>query len=195
LVTVIDEGRWDMELAHGHGCLSIDDEGTPTQRTTLIEQGRMTGHMSDRLNARLMGKTSSGNGRRQSYAHLPMPRMTNTYMMPGDSTFEDMIGGVDKGVYAVGFNGGQVDIVSGNFVFSTSEAYEIVNGKLGQPLKGATLIGNGPAVMQQVKAVGHDLVLDPGVGYCGKNGQTVIVGLGQPSCLVDGMTVGGTQVS
>lgn len=192
-VTVIDDGRLDLGMANNHGSLAVDDEGTPTQKTVLIEKGVMTGHMSDRLNARLMGKNSSGNGRRQSYAHLPMPRMTNTYMAPGDATFEDMLQDVDKGIYAVGFNGGQVDIVSGNFVFATSEAYLIEKGKITKPVKGVTLIGNGPETMKKVRMVGQDLLLDPGVGYCGKNGQTALVGLGQPSCLVSEMTVGGTE--
>ena len=195
LVTVIDDGRPDIELEHNHGSLVIDDEGTPTEETMLIDRGVMCGHMSDQLSAHLMGKSSSGNGRRQSYAHTPMPRMTNTYMAKGTSSVDDMIRTTNKGIYAVGFRSGQVDIVSGNFVFDMSEAYLIENGQIGAPIKGATLIGNGPEVMKKVSMVGSDLSLDPGVGYCGKNGQTALVGLGQPSCLIDEMTIGGTQIS
>ena len=194
LVTVIDDGRQDIALGNNHGSLRIDDEGTSTQETVLIEKGVMRNHMSDQLNAHLMAKKSSGNGRRQSYAHTPMPRMTNTYMAKGTSNVHDMIRSTNKGIYAVGFNGGQVDIVSGNFVFAMSEAYLIENGQIGAPIKGATLIGNGPEVMKKISMVGDDLKLDPGVGYCGKNGQTALVGLGQPSCLISEMTVGGTHV-
>ncbi len=193
LVTIIDDGRPDIGMPHHHGSLTIDDEGTPTQKNTLIDQGVVCGYMSDVLNAHLMGQPSSGNGRRQGYAHMPMPRMTNTYMAPGTSAPEDMIASIDKGIYAVGFGGGQVDIVSGNFVFASSEAYLIEKGKKGPPIKNATLIGNGPDVMKKIAMVGNDLTLDPGVGYCGKAGQSVLVGLGQPSCLVSEMTVGGAQ--
>lgn len=195
LVTVIDDGRLDIELEHNHGSLAIDDEGTITQETVLIDKGVMCGYMSDQLSAHLMGKASSGNGRRQSYAHTPMPRMTNTYMAKGTSSVDDMIRATTKGIYAVGFRSGQVDIVSGNFVFDMSEAYLIESGQIGAPIKGATLIGNGPEVMQKVSMIGTDLSLDPGVGYCGKNGQTALVGLGQPSCLIDEITIGGTQIS
>jgi TldD protein len=188
-VTVVDDGT----IAARRGSLSIDDEGTPTQRTALIEDGILTGYMHDRLNARLMGTKSTGNGRRQSFAHQPMPRMRNTIMMPGDDVPEDIIRGVDKGLLAVNFGGGQVDITSGKFVFSASEAYRIEGGKIGAPVKGATLIGTGHEVLKNVRAIGNDMALDPGIGTCGKNGQGVPVGVGQPTVLVDGLTVGGTE--
>jgi TldD protein len=171
----------------------MDDEGTLTQCTVLIENGILKGYMQDKLNARLMGVASTGNGRRESYAHLPMPRMTNTYMLPGAYEKEEIIASVDKGLYAVNFGGGQVDITSGKFVFSASEAYLIEDGKVTHPVKGATLIGNGPDVLTRVSMVGNDLELDKGVGTCGKEGQSVPVGVGQPTLRVDGLTVGGTS--
>ena len=186
--TVVDDGT----LADRRGSLSIDDEGTPSQHNVLIEDGVLVGYMQDKLNARLMGVTPTGNGRRESYAHLPMPRMTNTYMLAGEHTQEEMIASIDKGIFAPNFGGGQVDITSGKFVFSTSEAYLIENGKITAPVKGATLIGNGPEVMQKVSMVGNDLALDNGVGICGKDGQSVPVGVGQPSLKVDELTIGGT---
>ncbi len=187
--TVVDDGT----LADRRGSLTIDDEGTPTNCTTLIEKGRLVGYMQDRLNARLMGVEPTGNGRRESFAHLPMPRMTNTYMLPGKHDPGEIIASVDDGIYAVNFNGGQVDITSGKFVFAASEAYRIKNGKLGAAIKGATLIGNGPDVLTRVGMVGNDLELDSGVGVCGKEGQGVPVGVGQPTLRVDGLTVGGTS--
>jgi len=187
--TVVDDGT----LMGRRGSLSIDDEGTPSQHTVLIEKGILKGYMQDRLNARLMGTESTGNGRRESYAHLPMPRMTNTYMLPGTSEPGEIIASVKKGLYAVNFGGGQVDITSGKFVFSASEAYLIENGKVTAPVKGATLIGNGPDVMTRVSMVGNDLELDSGVGVCGKEGQSVPVGVGQPTLRVDELTVGGTN--
>ncbi len=186
--TVVDDGT----LAGRRGSLSIDDEGTPTSCTTLIENGRLTGLMQDKLNARAMGMAPTGNGRRESFAHVPMPRMTNTYMRPGDHDPEEILASVDDGIYAVNFNGGQVDITSGKFVFVASEAYRVKNGKVGAPLKGATLIGNGPDVLTRVSMVGNDLELDAGVGVCGKDGQGVPVGVGQPTLKIDGLTVGGT---
>jgi TldD protein len=186
--TVVDDGT----LSRRRGSLNIDDEGTPTGCTTLIENGILRGYMQDKLNARLMGGRSTGNGRRESFAHVTLPRMTNTYMRPGPHAPEDIIGSVERGIYAVNFGGGQVDITSGKFVFSASEAYAIENGKLGAPLKGATLIGNGPDVLTRVSMVGNDLKLDEGVGTCGKEGQNVPVGVGQPTLRVDGLTVGGT---
>lgn len=188
LCTVVDDGT----LADLRGSLSVDDEGTPTEVTTLIENGQLTGYMQDKLNARLMGMRSTGNGRRESYAHLPMPRMTNTYMLPGQHKAEEIIASVKKGIYAVNFGGGQVDITSGKFVFSSSEAYLIEDGKVTQPVKGATLIGNGPEVMNRISMVADDLALDPGVGNCGKEGQSVPVGVGQPTLKIDMLTVGGT---
>jgi TldD protein len=190
-VTVVDNGTMDDR----RGSLNIDDEGTPTQSTTLIEDGILKGYMMDKLNARLMNTTSTGNGRRESYAHLPMPRMTNTYMLAGDHAPDEIIASVDKGLYAVNFAGGQVDITSGQFVFSASEAYLIENGKIGQAVKGATLIGNGPEVMHRISMIGNDLALDAGVGNCGKAGQSVPVGVGQPTLRVDDLTVGGTANS
>lgn len=187
-ITVVDDGT----LAQRRGSLSVDDEGTPTQCTTLIEDGILKGYLFDRQNAALMGTQSTGNGRRQSYAHLPMPRMTNTYMQAGQYAPEEIIASVDKGIYAVNFSGGQVDITSGKFVFSASEAYLIEKGKLGRPIKNATLIGNGPDVLTRVSMIGNDLQLDTGVGVCGKDGQSVPVGVGQPTLRVDGLTVGGT---
>jgi TldD protein len=187
-VTVVDDGT----LAQRRGSLNIDDEGTPTQCTTLIEDGVLRGYLQDKLNARLMGTRSTGNGRRQSFAHLTMPRMTNTYMRPGPFAPDEIIRSVPKGIYAVNFGGGQVDIVSGRFVFSASEAYLIENGVIGAPIKGATLIGNGPDVLTRVAMVGSDLKLDEGVGTCGKDGQSVPVGVGQPTLRIDGLTVGGT---
>jgi TldD protein len=186
--TVVDDGT----LAKRRGSLNIDDEGTPTQCTTLIEDGVLRGYLQDRLNARLTGTTSTGNGRRESFASVVLPRMTNTYMMPGPHAPEEIIRSVQKGIYAVNFGGGQVDITSGKFVFSASEAYLIENGRLGAPIKGATLIGNGPDVLTRVAMVGNDLKLDDGVGTCGKEGQSVPVGVGQPTLRIDGLTVGGT---
>jgi len=187
--TVVD----DATLAGRRGSLSMDDEGTPGQNTVLIENGILKGYMHDRLNARLMGTRSTGNGRRESYAHLPMPRMTNTYMLPGKEDPGEIIASVGNGLYAVNFGGGQVDITSGKFVFSASEAYLIENGRITSPVKGATLIGNGPDVLTRVSMVGNDLELDSGVGTCGKEGQSVPVGVGQPTLKVDELTVGGTN--
>ena len=187
-VTVVDDGT----LADRRGSLTVDDEGTPTGRTTLIEDGILTGFLQDRLNARLMGVRPTGNGRRQSYAHAPMPRMTNTVMLGGQATPEDVIRSVKKGLYAVNFGGGQVDITSGKFVFSASEAYLIEDGKIGAPVKGATLIGNGPDALTKVELVGNDMALDPGIGTCGKSGQGVPVGVGQPTMRIGGLVVGGT---
>ncbi|MEI2796035.1 metalloprotease TldD [Pseudoxanthomonas sp. F11] len=188
-VTIVDDGT----LPGRRGSLNIDDEGTPTNCTTLIEDGVLVGYMQDTHNARLMGVAPTGNGRRESFAHLPMPRMTNTYMRAGQDDPEDMIRSVKKGLYAVNFGGGQVDITSGKYVFSATEAYLIEDGRITAPVKGATLIGNGPETMQKVKMVGHDLALDQGVGICGKDGQSVPVGVGQPSLLIEGLTVGGTK--
>ncbi len=188
LCTVVDDGT----LPGRRGSLNVDDEGVPTQRTVLIEDGVLAGYLQDKLNARLTGVAPTGNGRRESYAHLPMPRMTNTYMLPGPHTPEEIIASVDRGLYAVNFGGGQVDITSGKFVFSASEAYLIEKGKVTRPVKGATLIGNGPDVLTRVSMVGGDLALDEGVGTCGKEGQSVPVGVGQPTLRVDELTVGGT---
>jgi TldD protein len=188
-VTVVDDGT----LEDRRGSLSVDDEGNPTQSTVLIEDGVLRGYMQDSLNARLMNAELTGNGRRESYAHVPMPRMTNTYMLNGKHDHEEIIGSVKKGLYAANFGGGQVDIVSGKFVFSASEAYLIENGRVTQPVKGATLIGNGPDVLTRVSMIGNDLELDSGVGTCGKDGQSVPVGVGQPTLRVDGLTVGGTD--
>ncbi|MFZ9709483.1 MAG: metalloprotease TldD [Steroidobacteraceae bacterium] len=188
LCTVVDDGT----LALRRGSLNIDDEGTPTQCTTLIEGGVLKGYLQDKLNARLMGTRSTGNGRRESFAHLTLPRMTNTYLQPGAHEPAEIIASVQRGIYAVNFGGGQVDITSGKFVFSASEAYLIEGGKLGAPIKGATLIGNGPDVLTRVSMVGNDLKLDDGVGTCGKEGQSVPVGVGQPTLRVDELTVGGT---
>ncbi|MEO5376102.1 MAG: metallopeptidase TldD-related protein, partial [Alphaproteobacteria bacterium] len=189
-VTVVDDGT----LADRRGSLTIDDEGTPSQRTVLIEDGILTGFMQDRLNARLMGMKPTGNGRRQSYAHAPMPRMTNTFMLAGDHPPEDILRSVKRGLYAVNFGGGQVDITSGKFVFSASEAYLIEDGRVGPAVRGATLIGNGPDVLTRVTMIGNDMRLDEGIGTCGKDGQSVPTGVGQPTLLVEGMTVGGTSV-
>lgn len=188
-VTIVDDGT----LSGRRGSLNIDDEGTPTRSTTLIEDGVLVGYMQDTHNARLMGTAPTGNGRRESFAHLVMPRMTNTYMLAGRNTREEMIRSVKKGLYAVNFGGGQVDITSGKYVFSATEAYLIEDGKVTAPVKGATLIGNGPETMQRVTMVGDDFALDDGVGTCGKDGQSVPVGVGQPSLLIDQLTVGGTR--
>ena len=187
-VTIVDDGT----IAARRGSLTVDDEGTPTNCTTLIEDGILVGFMQDRLNARLMGVTSTGNGRRQSYAHRPMPRMTNTYMLNGDKDPAEILASVNNGIYAVSFGGGQVDITSGNFVFSCTEAYRIENGKIGAPVKGATLIGNGADALTRISMVGNDMALDPGIGTCGKQGQGVPVGVGQPTIRLDKLTVGGT---
>ncbi|HEV7490148.1 MAG TPA: metalloprotease TldD [Rhodanobacteraceae bacterium] len=187
-VTVVDDGT----LAGRRGSLSIDDEGTPTNCTVLVENGVMKGYMQDKLNARLMGMAPTGNGRRESFAHLPMPRMTNTYMLPGERDPGEIIASVKKGLYAVNFGGGQVDITNGKFVFSASEAYLIEDGKVTRPVKGATLVGSGPEVLKGVSMIGNDLKLDEGVGVCGKDGQSVPVGVGQPTLRIDGLTVGGT---
>ncbi len=187
-VTVVDNGT----INERRGSLTIDDEGTPTNNTVLIEDGRLVGYMQDRQNARLMGVDPTGNGRRESYAHTPMPRMTNTYMLSGDKTPEEIIASVKKGIYAVSFGGGQVDITSGKFVFGCTEAYMIENGKVGAPIKGAMLIGNGPESMRRISMVGNDMKLDTGVGMCGKGGQSVPVGVGQPHLRMDQVTVGGT---
>jgi len=189
-VTVVDDGT----LPERRGSLTIDDEGTPSARNVLIEDGRLVGYMQDRQNARLMGMKATGNGRRQGYAHQPMPRMTNTYMTAGDKTPEEIIASVKKGIYAVSFGGGQVDITSGKFVFGCTEAYMIENGKVTQPIKGAMLIGNGPDAMHRVTMIGNDMKLDNGIGMCGKAGQGVPVGVGQPHLRMNQMTVGGTQV-
>lgn len=187
-ITVVDDGTMDAR----RGSLSVDDEGTPTENTVLIEDGILKGYMQDRLNARLMGMKPTGNGRRQSFAHAPMPRMTNTFMLAGDKDPAEILASVDDGLYAVNFGGGQVDITSGKFVFSCTEAYKIRGGKIAEPVKGATLIGNGPDVLTKVSMIGNDLRLDNGVGTCGKGGQTVPAGVGQPTLQVDGLTVGGT---
>ncbi len=187
-VTVVDDGT----MTDRRGSLTIDDEGTPTGYTTLIEDGILVGYMQDRQNARLMGMAPTGNGRRQSYAHIPMPRMTNTYMLAGDKDPKEILTSVKKGLYAVQFGGGQVDITSGKFVFTCTEAYLVEDGEIGPAVKGATLIGNGPDAMTKVKMIGNDMELDNGIGTCGKDGQGVPVGVGQPSMLIDGLTVGGT---
>jgi len=187
-VTVVDDGT----IARRRGSLNIDDEGNPTQCTMLIENGILKGYLQDSLNARLMNASVTGNGRRESFAHIPMPRMTNTYMLSGDSSPEDIISSVKHGLYAVNFGGGQVDITSGKFVFSAAEAYMVEDGKISYPVKGATLIGNGPDVLKRVAMIGNDMSLDPGVGTCGKEGQSVPVGVGQPTLRIDGLTVGGT---
>ncbi|HEX7777537.1 MAG TPA: metalloprotease TldD [Parvibaculum sp.] len=187
-VTVVDDGT----IADRRGSLTVDDEGTPTSRTVLIEDGILKGYMQDRMNARLMGMAATGNGRRESYAHQPMPRMTNTYMLGGNRDPQEILRSVKKGLYAVSFGGGQVDITSGKFVFTCTEAYLIENGRIGAPVKGATLIGNGPDVLTRVAMIGNDMKLDPGIGTCGKGGQGVPVGVGQPTLLIKGLTVGGT---
>lgn len=187
-VTVLDDGT----IPDRRGSITVDDEGTPSERTVLIDDGILVGFMQDRQNARLMGVAPTGNGRRQSFAHPPMPRMTNTYMLSGDSSPSDIIADLKDGIYAVGFGGGQVDITNGKFVFNCTEAYRVENGKIGTPVRGATLIGDGPTAMQQIKAVGNDMALDPGVGNCGKSGQWVPVGVGQPTLMMGGLTVGGS---
>ncbi len=187
-VTVVDDGS----IPGRRGSLSIDDEGTPTQENVLIEDGVLKGYMQDRLNARLMGVPATGNGRRESYAHAPMPRMTNTFMRGGSDDPAELLARIKNGIFAKSFGGGQVDIVSGKFVFSCTEAYKVENGKLGAPIKGATLIGDGPTVLTRVKGIGNDMALDEGVGVCGKGGQSVPAGVGQPTLLVEGLTVGGT---
>jgi TldD protein len=187
-VTVVDDGT----ISERRGSLSIDDEGTPTNRTVLIEDGKLVGYMQDRQNARLMGMKPTGNGRRESYAHVPMPRMTNTYMLAGKDDPGEILASVQNGIYAVSFGGGQVDITSGKYVFQCTEAYRIENGKIGAPVKGAMLIGNGPTDLHRVTMVGNDLALDHGIGTCGKNGQGVPVGVGQPTLRMDRITVGGT---
>ena len=189
-VTVVDDGT----IENRRGSLNIDDEGTPTSSTTLIERGILKGYMQDKHNAKLMGVQSTGNGRRESYAHLPMPRMTNTYMLGGERNPEEIIASVDNGLYAVQFGGGQVDITNGKFVFNASQAYKIKNGKVTTPVKGATIIGNGPDVLTRVSMVGNDMALDSGIGTCGKDGQSVPVGVGQPTIKIDEITVGGTSV-
>jgi TldD protein len=187
-VTVIDDGAMDKR----RGSLTIDDEGTPTRRTCLIEDGILKGYLQDRLNARLMGMEPTGNGRRESFAHAPMPRMTNTFMLGGKDDPAELLSRVSDGIYAKSFGGGQVDITSGKFVFSCTEAYRIRGGKIAEPIKGATLIGDGPTVLTRVKGIGNDLALDEGIGVCGKGGQSVPAGVGQPTLLIDGLTVGGT---
>ena len=189
-VTVVDDGT----LAGKRGSLTIDDEGTPTSRTTLIEDGILTGFMQDRMNARLLGVPATGNGRRESFAHSPMPRMTNTFMLGGEAEPEQMLTELKDGIYATNFGGGQVDITSGKFVFQCTEAYRVRNGKVEEPLKGVTLIGDGPTVLTQIKHIGNDMELDPGIGVCGKAGQGVPVGVGQPSLYVENLTVGGSAV-
>ncbi len=189
-VTVVDDGTLDNR----RGSLTVDDEGTPTNRTVLIEDGILVGYMQDRMNARLMGMKPTGNGRRESYEYPVLPRMTNTYMLGGTQSQEELIKQVKKGIFAVSFGGGQVDITSGKFVFSANEAYKIEDGKIGAPIKGATLIGNGPDCLTKIKAIANDMELDPGIGTCGKDGQGVPVGVGQPSMLIGGLTVGGTEV-
>ena len=190
-VTVIDDGTMDRR----RGSLTIDDEGTPTGRTVLIEDGILKGYMQDRLNARLMGVDPTGNGRRESYAHAPMPRMTNTFMLGGQDDPDELVSRVKDGIYAKSFGGGQVDITSGKFVFSCTEGYRIRDGKIAEPVKGATLIGDGPTVLTRVKGIGNDLALDEGIGVCGKAGQSIPAGVGQPTLLIDGLTVGGTAAA
>ena len=185
---MVDDGT----LTDRRGSLTVDDEGTPTSRTVLIEDGILKGFMQDRLNARLMGVAATGNGRRESFAHQPMPRMTNTYMLAGDKEPGEILSGVKKGIYATNFGGGQVDITNGKFVFSCTEAYLIEDGKVTAPIKGATLIGNGPDALTRVKAIGNDMKLDTGIGTCGKGGQGVPVGVGQPTLHLEKLTVGGT---
>jgi len=189
LCTIIDDGT----IPNRRGSLNIDDEGTPTSRTVLIENGILRGYIQDKLSARLTGARLTGNGRRESYRHLPMPRMTNTYMLSGQSTPEEIIRSVKRGIYAVQFGGGQVDITNGKFVFSASEAYLIEDGRITAPVKGATLIGNGPNALTKVTAVGNDMALDEGIGVCGKDGQSVPVGVGLPTIKISEMTVGGTK--
>jgi TldD protein len=187
-VTVLDDGT----IPDRRGSITVDDEGTPSAKNTLIEDGVLVGYMQDRQNARLMGVAATGNGRRESYAHAPMPRMTNTYMLGGDVAPGDIVADLKDGIYAVGFGGGQVDITNGKFVFSCTEAYRVVNGKVGAPVKGATLIGDGATALKQIRAIGNDMALDPGMGNCGKAGQWVPVGVGQPTLMIGGLTVGGS---
>ncbi|MDH3264453.1 MAG: metallopeptidase TldD-related protein, partial [Paracoccaceae bacterium] len=187
-VTVLDDGT----IPDRRGSLTIDDEGTPSGKNVLIEDGILIGLMQDRQNARLMGVSPTGNGRRQSYAHPPMPRMTNTYMLAGKDEPEGIVASLKDGIYAVGFGGGQVDITNGKFVFSCTEAYRVRNGKVGAAVKGATLIGDGPTALKQIRAIGNDMKLDPGIGNCGKAGQWVPVGVGQPTLLIGGLTIGGS---
>jgi predicted Zn-dependent protease len=186
-VTVLDDGT----IPDRRGSITVDDEGTPSAKNTLIEDGVLVGYMQDRQNARLMGVAPTGNGRRESFAHAPMPRMTNTYMLAGDAAPESLVADLKDGIYAVGFGGGQVDITNGKFVFSCTEAYRVKNGMVGAPVKGATLIGDGATALKQIRGIGNDLALDPGIGNCGKAGQWVPVGVGQPSLLIGGLTVGG----
>jgi TldD protein len=186
--TIVDNGT----LPGRRGSINVDDEGSPTQNTMLIEKGILKGYLSDKLSARLMNTPDTGNGRRESYEDIPMPRMTNTYMLSGEDDPQDILRSVKRGIYAVNFGGGQVDITNGKFVFSASEAYMIENGKVTYPVKGATLIGNGPDVLNRVSMIGNDMRLDSGVGVCGKEGQSVPVGVGQPTLRIDGVTVGGT---
>ena len=187
-VTVLDDGT----IPDRRGSITVDDEGTPSARNVLIEDGKLVGYMQDRQNARLMGVSPTGNGRRQSYAHAPMPRMTNTYMLGGDAAPADILVDLKDGIYAVGFGGGQVDITNGKFVFSCTEAYRVKNGKVGAPVKGATLIGDGATALREIRAIGNDMALDPGIGNCGKAGQWVPVGVGQPTLMIGGLTVGGS---
>ena len=187
-VTVLDDGT----IPDRRGSITVDDEGTPSGRNVLIEDGILVGYMQDRQNARLMGARATGNGRRESYAHAPMPRMTNTYMLGGDATPGDIVADLKDGIYAVGFGGGQVDITNGKFVFSCTEAYRVTNGKIGAPVKGATLIGDGATALKRIRALGNDMALDPGMGNCGKQGQWVPVGVGQPTVMIGGLTVGGS---
>jgi TldD protein len=187
-VTVLDDGT----IPDRRGSISVDDEGTPSARNVLIEDGILVGYMQDRQNARLMGVAPTGNGRRQSYAHAPMPRMTNTYMLGGDATPESLVAELKDGIYAVGFGGGQVDITNGKFVFSCTEAYRVKNGVVGAPVRGATLIGDGATALRHIRGLANDMALDPGMGNCGKQGQWVPVGVGQPSVLIGGLTVGGS---
>ncbi|MFW2542457.1 metalloprotease TldD [Primorskyibacter sp. 2E107] len=189
-VTVLDDGT----IPDRRGSITVDDEGTPSGKNVLIEDGKLVGYMQDRQNARLMGVSPTGNGRRESYAHIPMPRMTNTYMLGGDADPQDIVADLKDGIWAVGFGGGQVDITNGKFVFSCTEAYRVKNGKVGAPVKGATLIGDGATALQQIRALGNDMALDPGMGNCGKQGQWVPVGVGQPTVMIGGLTVGGSGV-
>lgn len=182
----------DGTIPDRRGSISIDDEGTPSAKNVLIEDGILVGYMQDRQNARLMGVAPTGNGRRESYAHAPMPRMTNTYMLGGDAAPADIVADLKDGIYAVGFGGGQVDITNGKFVFSCTEAYRVQNGKIGAPVNGATLIGDGATALQKIRAIGNDMALDPGMGNCGKAGQWVPVGVGQPTLMIGGLTVGGS---
>jgi TldD protein len=187
-VTVLDDGT----IVDRRGSLNVDDEGHPSQKNVLIEDGILRGYIQDSMNARLMGVKPTGNGRRESYAHVPMPRMTNTYMLGGNKSPEEIVASIKKGLYAVNFGGGQVDITSGKFVFSASQAYWVENGQIQYPVKGATLVGNGPDSLTRVSMIGNDMKLDSGVGTCGKEGQSVPVGVGQPTLRIEGLTVGGT---